>query len=576
VAAALPTRAVEVTDPLEPVRVRTSRARTGSLHRGLRRASYAPVMAAPTAAPHARRLPAGVRTALVRAAAPAASATGGVLLYLSFPPRTLWWLAPLGFALFGAAVRGRGAKGGFSLGLLFGLGFLLPLLEWTGTYVGPVPWLALSAFEALFCAVAGAGLAAVSRLPAAPLFGAAVWVACEAARGRLPFGGFPWGKVGFGQPDGPMLPLVALGGSSLLSFAVVVTGLGLAELARRAITTRAALLAPALAAVLAPLAGLASTPLLAGADSGESITAAVVQGNVPRAGLDFNAQRRAVLDNHANRTRQLATDVTAGRAPQLDLVVWPENASDIDPLRNADASAVINRAADDVGVPILVGAVLRPDDETVENAILRWEPGVGSTGKYVKRRIQPFGEYIPLRRVARLVSSDVDRVRRDMVRGDQVGVFDVAGTRVAVATCYEVAFDDVVTDAVQAGGTLIVVPTNNATFGFTEMTYQQLAMDRVRAVEHGRTVVVAATSGVSAIVRPDGSVSQRTGLFTPAALVERVPLRSATTLSDRLGAWPQWIMVGAGLAALVAGIAIRRRGHVRSGTGARAPRGGDG
>jgi len=539
---------------------------------------------------------------LVRAVA---SVAGGVLLYASFPPRTLWWLAPVGFALLGAAVRGRAARAGFGCGLLFGLGYLLPLLAWTGAFVGPSPWLMLATSEALFCAAAGAGMAAVSTLPGAPVLGAAVWVAAEAARSRLPFGGFPWGKVAFGQPDGPMLPLAALGGSSLLSFAVVMSGLGLAEFVRRAIAGRAgagagstahrtpavgtaprmanttsrapdatprtadtmsrapettpripgtALIAPALVTVLPLAAGLAATPFLAGPESAGqagTITVALVQGNVPRAGLDFNAQRRAVLDNHAERTRQLAADIATGRVPRPDLVVWPENASDIDPLRNADAAAVIDDAAREVGVPILVGAVLQPDDRTVENAILRWEPGTGFTGKYVKRHIQPFGEYIPLRPVARLVSRDADRVRRDMVRGDQVGVLDVAGTRVAVATCYEVAFDAVVADAVRAGGTVLVVPTNNATFGYTEMTYQQLAMSRVRAVEHSRAVLVAATSGVSAIVRPDGTVAEQTGLFTPDALVASVPLRTTVTLATRLGAAVEWLLVIVGVASLL-------------------------
>jgi len=491
--------------------------------------------------------------ALVPALVPLA---GGVLLYLSFPPRTLWWLAPVGFALLGWVLRGRGVRAGFGYGLLFGLGFLLPLLAWTGTFVGPVPWLLLATFEALFCGVAGAGMAAVSRLPVAPLLGAAVWVATEAARARVPFGGFPWGKVGFGQPDGPLLPLAAVGGSALLSFAVVAIGLGLAKVAHLAADRRSpvSLVAASLAVVLPLVAGLAATVLVARGDGvaqAGSVQTALVQGNVPRAGLDFNAQRRAVLDNHVRRTEQLAAEVAAGRVPRPELVVWPENSSDIDPLRHADAAAVIDAAAQAIDAPILVGAVLVPDERTVENAILRWEPGAGPTAKYVKRRVQPFGEYIPLRPLARLFSKDVDRVRRDMVSGDQVGVLEVAGTTVAVATCYEVAFDHVVTDAVRAGGTVIVVPTNNATFGNTEMTYQQLAMSRVRAVEHSRAVLVAATSGVSAIVMPDGTVTARTDLFTADALVANVPLRHTTTLATRIGAAFEWLLVCVGVGSLL-------------------------
>jgi apolipoprotein N-acyltransferase len=91
------------------------------------------------------------------------------------------------------------------------------------------------------------------------------------------------------------------------------------------------------------------------------------------------------------------------------------------------------------------------------------------------------------------------------------------------------------------------------------MTYQQLAMDQERAVEHGRAVVVAATSGVSAIIQPDGHITQQTGLFTPAALVATVPLRSTTTLADRLGAWPEWLLAACGLLALGFGIATKAR-----------------
>ena len=520
----------------------------------------------------------------------AASAGGGLLLYASFPPRTVWWLALPAFALLGAALYGRRPRAGFGYGYLFGLGFLLPLLVWTGSFVGSVPWLVLAAFEALFCGAAGAGMAVLSRWPAAPLFGAALWVAGEAARGRVPFGGFPWGKVAFGQPDGVFLPLAALGGAPLLSFAVVLCGLGLGELARRAAqgadqsvdqgadqgavrrATRGrpnarALLAPALAVLLPVLAGLAAGPLVDTAPQAGTRTVALVQGNVPRAGLDFNSQRRAVLDNHRARTEQLAADVHAGRVPQPDLVLWPENAADIDPIRNADAAVAVDAAAAAIGAPILVGAILDPPNAGPFNAVLLWQPGVGATAQYLKRHVQPFGEYIPMRRVARMFSPEVDRVRRPLQPGDRVGVLDVAGTRVAIATCYEVAFDNVVNDAVRAGGTVLAVPTNNATFGYTEMTYQQLAMSRVRAVEHSRAVLVAATSGASAVIAPDGTVQQRTGLFTADALVADVPLRTTTTLATRLGAAPEWLLVTIGVAALLLAV-LRSRRSERSGYGA--------
>lgn len=499
----------------------------------------------------------------------------GLLLFLAAPPRPTWWLAPLGFAVLGAVLRGRRVRAGFAYGFLAGAGYFAPLLSWTGEFAGAVAWLPLSGAEAAFVGLTCAAIVLATTLPGAPVIAALLWVGGEALRTVFPFGGFPWGNVAFGQPEGVYLPLAVVGGAPLIGFAVALTGFGLAELAHRVIVERSRrVLVPALATVLPILAALAAIPLVATEAQDGEVTVAAVQGNVPRAGFDFNAQRRAVLDNHVRRTEQLADDVRAGRVPKPDLVIWPENSSDIDPIRNRDAYAVIDRAAKAIDAPIVVGGVLRRDDGRPTNTMILWDPRRGPIDFYTKRQLQPFGETMPYRSLFRIFSSDVDRAG-NFAPGDEPTVFGVGGARVAMATCYEVAFDGVVRDSVLNGSNLLAVPTNNATFGFTEMTYQQLAMDRVRAVEHGRSVVVAATSGVSAIVRPDGSVTRRTGLFTPAALVERVPLRSATTLSDELGAWPQWIMVIGGLAALVAGVAVRRKAQSQSGTGARAPQGGD-
>ena len=491
-------------------------------------------------------------------------ATGaGLLIYFSGPPRTLWWLAPLGFATLGAVLHGRRARAGFGYTLCAGLGFTVPLLAWTGEFVGVVAWLPLALVEAALMGLAGAGIAAVSVLPAWPVWAALVWVAGEYLRALFPFGGFPWARIAFTQPDGVFLPLAAVGGTPLIGLAVTMTGFGLTVLVRALLVDRSPrrIGAPALAFVLPVVAAFGALPLVGtDANDGEA-TVAVVQGNVPRAGLDFNAQRRAVLDNHVARTEQLARDVRAGRADQPDLVIWPENSSDIDPYRNPDAWSRIDAAARAIDAPIAVGSVLLGDDGLPRNTMLLWDPRQGPVEQYTKRKLQPFGETMPWRSFFRIFTSAVDRAGQ-FVPGDKAVSFRMANATVGFATCYEVAFDGVVRESAE-GTNLLAVPTNNATFGYTEMTYQQLAMDRVRAVEHGRSVAVAATSGVSAFVRPDGSISQSTGMFTPAALVETVPLRTTTTLSDQLGPVPEWVMALAGLGALGAAIVVRRRGRAR-------------
>ncbi|MER7909087.1 apolipoprotein N-acyltransferase [Streptomyces sp. NPDC096068] len=613
---------------------------------------------------------------LRRFARPAAALLSGFVLYLSFPPRPLWWLAPPAFALLGWALRGRRLRAGFGLGYLAGLGFLLPLLVWTGEEVGPGPWLALAAVEALFVAAAGLGVAAVSRLPWWPFFAAGVWILAEGARARVPFGGFPWGKIAFGQADGVFLPLAAVGGTPLLGFAVALCGFGLYETARQvrarraqgesessatapgpsaphapatasgtaapdATTTasgasatasgstapgaasaasgsstpdtgatasgatasgasapdttggtpdatgdtpsatdaapprpttdagtgavpsrtgtaprgirtapRGPLVAAALAVLLPVTGALAALPLVDDSAEDGTATVAAVQGNVPRLGLDFNAQRRAVLDNHAARTRELAEAVKEKREPQPDFVLWPENSSDIDPYANADAADVIDEAVRAIGAPTVIGAVIAPETGKLRNTLIQWEPGRGPVATYDKRHVQPFGEYIPMRPLVRIFNSNVDRVSRDFGAGHEVGVFDLAGTKVGLATCYEAAFDWAVRDTVTHGAQLITVPSNNATFGRSEMTYQQLAMSRVRAVEHSRAVVVPVTSGVSAVIRPDGEVVAQTRMFTPDVLVEKVPLRSSQTPATRMGTLPEALLAALAAAGL--------------------------
>ncbi|WP_371650568.1 MULTISPECIES: apolipoprotein N-acyltransferase [unclassified Streptomyces] len=509
------------------------------------------------------------RRLLHRLVRPATAALSGVFLYLSFPPRPLWWLAVPAFALFGWCLRGRTWKAGFGLGYLFGLGFLLPLLNWTGVEVGPGPWLALAAIEAVGVAAAGAGIAVVSRLPWWPVAGAAMWIASEAARARVPFGGFPWGKLAFGQADGVFLPLAALGGTPVLGFAVVLCGFGLYECVRQALRLRATgvvrkgAAAAALATLLAPVAAaFAATPLVSVAAENGTATVAVIQGNVPRLGLDFNEQRRAVLNYHVRETLRLADRVKAGKAAKPDFVLWPENSSDVDPYTDAQAYTDIDRAAKAIGAPISVGAVVeRPDGQLFNEQVL-WDPRTGPGATYDKRQIQPFGEYIPLRGLIKQFGPGyVSMVRQDFSRGTEPGVFDMAGTEVGIATCYEAAFDWAVRDTVTHGAQIISVPSNNATFDRSEMTYQQLAMSRVRAVEHSRTVTVPVTSGVSAVIMPDGEVVQKTEMFTPDSLVAKVPLRSSETPATRLGTVPEWVLVA--LAAAGLGWAVSRTVRAR-------------
>ena len=284
-----------------------------------------------------------------------------------------------------------------------------------------------------------------------------------------------------------------------------------------------------------------------------------VQGNVPKPGLDFNEERRAVTDNHARATIEAAQRVAAGELPHPDLVLWPENSSDIDPIRNEDAHQVITTAVEAVAAPTLVGAVLAEPGDHLFNAALLYEPGEGIVERYVKQRPVPFAEYMPYRSFFRAITPMVDLLSRDFAPGDRDVVFTVAREgrvpiRFAAPICFEVSIDDVMAAPVAMGANLLVVPTNNATFGYTDESVQQLAISRVRAMEFGRAIVHISTVGVSALITPDGVAHQQTDLFTQDTLSGELPLRSSTTPATWLGPWPMAVAVPVLLLGLYQGL----------------------
>jgi apolipoprotein N-acyltransferase len=472
--------------------------------------------------------------------------------------------------LLALATRAQRIRRGAWLGALHGAAFFIPLLHWTGLHVGPGPWLLLAGVQTVFLAILGAAAAGSSRFVAAvpwsaPVVTAVLWVGQEALRSRLPFGGFPWGRIAFAQDDSPLLRLASLGGAPLVTFAVALAGGLLAAAAVRpwrAARLRQSLRAVALIASAVVVCGLGLVVPIT-QPGGNKVTVAVIQGNVPRLGLDFNAQRRQVLENHVETTRALARRVAAGREPQPDLVIWPENSSDIDPLVNSDAGELISTAAAEIDAPILVGAVLEGPGRFVTNAAIVWDPRDGAGDRYAKRHPVPFAEYVPMRGVARAVTDKVDLVRRDFKGGDEVGALRVGPAEVGDVICFEVAYDALVRDTVTAGAELIVVQTNNATFDKSAESAQQLAMVRLRAVEHGRAAIMSSTSGVSATVTADGEVLDESGLFTRATFVRALRLGEHRTLATTVGGAPELVLSLAGLVPLVAGVWLRRRarGH---------------
>ena len=503
------------------------------------------------------------RHRLVRLLLAVASAAA---LCAAFPPWDLWWLAPVGIALLGLAAWRSGSAFALLVGLVHGLAFYGQTLWWAGLYVGRVPWFALAMLEALYAAamvwvatVAQRGLLERGRNALALLVLPLAWVGQELARGTTPYGGFPWVRVAFSQSDGPLVRFASVAGAPGVTFAAALAGTallgaGLGLRQRRMLAS----VSGVLVAVALPL-GCLAIPL---PTDGTPVTIGLVQGNVPQAGLDFNAQRRAVLDLHVDGTVALAKDAPA----DLSLVVWPENASDIDPLRNLDAREQVLRAQAAVRVPLVVGAVLEEPAGFLTNASLLYRDATSAPERYVKLHPVPFAEYIPNRDFWARFSTAVDYVRTPIVAGDRIGRFAIAapglpGGYWAVPTiCFEVAYDGLMRNSVRAANdrpSVLLVQTNNATFGLSAESEQQFAISRLRAIEHGRSVVHVSTVGVSGFVAPDGTTSRVTTLFTADHMVASPVARTGETISDRVGPWPEWIATAFLL--LLAATGLRRR-----------------
>jgi apolipoprotein N-acyltransferase len=519
---------------------------------------------------------------------------GGLLLWSAFPDAGAWPAAFVAVAVLYWALGRDSAWWNFLIGLLFGLAFFLPHLWWAHESTETAPWIAMSTVEALFLAVFGALWTWVRRARFLRRRGwrlaaafAVLYVAVEQWRAEVPFGGFPWGRLAWTMAGTPTGRAAWLGGtvavSLLVAFAGVLLALAVAGVVRavrntqhstpgREVGRAAGALALGVAVAVAPLvlplatsasAGAVETPdgavvYDAGSDLAEDGTlwAGAVQGNVGEPGLGAFANRAEVLNNHLEGTYTLAEDF----AGELDVVLWPENGSDLDPQTTPDVARGLDAAATAVGAPILVGAQEFPEGGGRYNVSLLWQAGSGVIGRYAKQHPAPFGEYIPMRPFLRLLSDQVDRVTTDMIAGVNPPVVEVpsrlgqGGYRMGTIICFEVAYDEIVRDAVLEGAQLLVIPTNNASFGFTAESTQQLAMSRMQAITTGRAAVQISTVGVSGVITPDGTVVRRTGLFTADEFVTHLPLRSSITPAVAAGYWPGWVVGGLAVALVVAGV----------------------
>lgn len=430
------------------------------------------------------------------------SAFSGLLLSAAFEPISLWWVAPIALALEMFTLSQSERK--YLSVLAFALTFNLVLLHWTSTYVGSVPWVILAAGLSLLYLP----LIAVKRLGIAsfPL----IFVVLEEIRNRFPFQGFGWARIAYSQADAPYAKIAAHGGAVALSAITVLIGLVLFFLFQKQL--RILILLPLLI-VLVPF----------NVHINQTTQVLMIQGNVPKLGLDFNSRAKEVFFNHVKET-----DIALKENRKVDFILWPENSVDVDPFRNPEVFDALNTYE----VPLIVGAIVGRANEILNTSIL-WTKA--SQHVYIKQHLTPFGEYIPLRSLAAKISPFVDDVR-DFSPGNESTIFTVDKAQIAPVICYELLDDQILEKAAQSSN-LLAVQTNSATFGDSAQSAQQLQITRIRAIEHSRNILSVSTTGYSAVIDYKGKVLQKSDMGAAQHLYAEIGLISSTSPRDKYGDW---------------------------------------
>ncbi len=530
--------------------------------------------------------PRGMMARLPGWAALVCAAAGGFLLDVASPDLAWWWAAFPGAVLILAAIWQQRWGIGLAAGAAAGAAFWMPHISWLTLYLGPIPWLGLCAVMILWFALFGVAAAVATRglarvfgrgrpglsagvLPlvlAQSLTVAGLWVLRESVQGAWPYGGFAWGRLAHTQAEGPLLQAVSWFGfaglSGLLALACALpvsaafarTGDGRARRARSAAVVSAAMIL------------LLSLVPAAGPERSGTLRIAAVQGN-SKSGIFDDRESGSVLEDHVEATSALL-DRLEDEGDAVDLIVWPENSAEFDlpgsPLGQYRVAKLSERAE----APIVIGSVLPNDDGSYTNSSLVWGADGPLPGRYDKRYPVPFAEYMPNRDFFHTIVPDlVDLVQLEYAAGTRPAALDIetpaGAVRVGIAICFDIIFDTQAEAMVDGGAELILAQTNNADFGRTDESAQQLAIARLRAVETGRALVNISTVGTSAVVAPDGGDLDRLVPHTAGAMVAEVPLVDGETPALRFGAAiaAGWFLLGGlGLAGGVTGSAWARYG----------------
>lgn len=459
-----------------------------------------------------------------------AALASALLMWAAFPPLDIGpvaFVAPI--PLFWALRRVERGFEAVTIGFLWGTMFFGMLLYWI-TIIGFIAWVPLVLLMATYFAAYSLIVWLFRLWPAWRWWLIAVggWAVIEFLRARFPFGGFPWGNIGYAASGfAPLLGSVQLIGPAGWTVLAVAFSAAAALLIESRAHWRQ-FVDTTVAIVLLGVAGA----LFAPSADGTPVRVAIVQGGSPCPMVHCQNENQRIFESHL----ALTETIPDGGAR---LVVWAENSTGppFDPESNDAVKAAIISEAGRIGAYFLVSGTRKVDPDGFLNVNMLYSPEGVKIGEYAKQHPVPFGEYVPLRSLLSFIPQ-LDQVPRDMVRGTDPVVFPMTEGQMGSVISFEGAFPRSIQAIAHAGSQLMVVATNESSYGDSHASDQLIDMTRVNAAAIGQDLIQAAITGKSTFITAAGEVGEETDLFTEQVLYGNVAMRSAgPTLFTRFPNW---------------------------------------
>ena len=481
----------------------------------------------------------------------------GLLYFLSFPPYDFWYLIfpALCFFYYSLLSKEKSFLSGFIFGCI-AYGVILFGIQ----SIGLEAWIPLTILMGLMYGIFAKLFSYLSSKSEDNFYVLLSAIAIfDLLRAYFPFGGFPWGFPSTVLLTGPIDSLLFFevplyfknfgptGSSLLLQSLPLIIALGVFSKNKQKKYLKNYIIFSLIIFII-----LISNFVVSDHQDlqieGSELNIAIVQGNSPCPGTKNRCsnERQKIYDSHLSQTQSLEGN--------FDLVVWPESSTGFnnDPEIHSRVQNEISNEALRLDSYFLIGGDRPVQKKYFENYGIFINKNGEILDQYLKQHPVPFGEYIPFRKYLNWIPP-LALVPRDMIRGEGQKIFMVNDIKISTVISFEGSFQRYIRNSVVDGAELVVILTNQASYGESGMSDQFILMSRANAISNERPIVHAAITGKSAFIDHNGKVISKTELFETAILTEKLEVRQTETPYSKYGNYLNYIFI------LFGGIAFSKR-----------------